>query len=363
MISSIVKIAGIAIEKEKSSAQIRLLESAISRLNDIVLITKAEPIDEPGPVTVFVNDAFEKRTGFSRAEIIGKSPRILQGPKTVKSELMRIRKALEKWQPVHAELINYKKNGEEFWIELDIVPITDVTGFFTHWVAVERDITKRKSNELEMTRLNRALRLLSACNDALMHIKNEQQLINKICKLAVEMGGYRMAWVGYALDDATKSIVPAGSYGDKGKFLDKLNINWSDDHPRGKSPGGRTIRERRTIIVEELAKELTYPAIKEATEEGFLGVISLPLLHDEECLGLLAMYATEVRSIPADEVSLLEEMARDLAYGILNIRARLEQEKMHAAVTKVASSVSIATGNQFFDQLVESMIIASDADA
>jgi PAS domain S-box-containing protein len=127
--------------------QLRLLETCVSRLNDIVLITEAEPLNSPGPRIVFVNDAFERRTGYSREEVIGKSPRFLQGPKTQRAELVRIDAALKKRQPVRAELINYSKTGEEFWIELDIVPIANERGWFTHWVAVERDITQRKLAE------------------------------------------------------------------------------------------------------------------------------------------------------------------------------------------------------------------------
>ncbi|MEQ8903480.1 MAG: PAS domain S-box protein [Roseovarius sp.] len=128
--------------------QLRLLESAVSRQNDILLITEAEPIDAPGgPRIVYVNDAFERRTGYSCEEVIGQTPRILQGPKTQRDELDRIREALERWQPVRSELINYTKSGEEFWIELDIVPIADDSGRFTHWVAIERDITARKKSE------------------------------------------------------------------------------------------------------------------------------------------------------------------------------------------------------------------------
>ena len=133
--------------QHESQEQLRLLEKCISRLNDIVLITEAEPFAEPGPRIVFVNDAFERRTGYSREEVLGKSPRMLQGPKTQRAELDRIGAALKKWQPVRSELINYTKSGQEFWIELDIVPIANASGWFTHWVAVERDITHRKLAE------------------------------------------------------------------------------------------------------------------------------------------------------------------------------------------------------------------------
>lgn len=363
LIRAITKTIGIAIEKQKASEQIHLLESAISRLNDIVLISEAEPIKEPGPVVVFVNDAFEKRTGFSREEIIGKTPRILQGDKTDKAELKRIHDALEKWEPVRAELINYTKNGDEFWLELDIVPIANEAGWFTHWVAVERDITRRKANEFELIRLNRALRLLTSCNEVFMRVNDEKQLIDEICQLAVEIGGYSMAWVGYTQHDAYKSIVPIGSYGGKGTFLEELKLSWSEHQRWGKGPGGKTIRECATFVIEEIAKDLTYPAIEEAKREGFLGVVSLPLHQNKKCFGLLAMYSSETISITAAEIKLLEEMADHLAFGILAIRSRVEQEKMQAAVSKVASSVSVATSNQFFDQLTQNMIMATDADA
>ena len=137
--------------QRKSREQLRLLETCVSRLNDMVLITDVEAQGEPGIRIVFVNDAFERRTGYSREEVLGQSPRILQGPNTQRSELDRIGVALKNWQPVRAELINYTKSGKEFWIELDIVPVADNVGWFTHWVAVARDITQRKLAEQAMS--------------------------------------------------------------------------------------------------------------------------------------------------------------------------------------------------------------------
>ena len=140
--------------QREAKDKLRLLEIAVSRLNDIVLITEAEPIGESGPRIVFVNDEFERRTGYQRSEVIGQTPRILQGPGTCRLELDRIRVALEKWEPVRAELLNYTKTGQEFWIGLDIFPFADETGWFTHWVGVQRDITERKRAEKEIVQLN-----------------------------------------------------------------------------------------------------------------------------------------------------------------------------------------------------------------
>lgn len=134
-------------EQRRNEDQLRLMEACVARMNDLIVITEAEPIDEPGPKIIYVNDAFVVRTGYSREEVLGRSPRILQGTDTQREELNRIKKAMRLWQPVRAELINYTKSGQAFWLEIDIFPIADKTGWFTHWAAVERDITDRKKIE------------------------------------------------------------------------------------------------------------------------------------------------------------------------------------------------------------------------
>jgi diguanylate cyclase (GGDEF)-like protein/PAS domain S-box-containing protein len=171
-------------EWRKSDSQLKLLETCVARLNDIVLITEAEPVTAPGPRIVFVNDAFERRTGYRREEVLGKTPRLLQGQHTQRVELDRIGAALRKGEPVRAELINYTKSGTEFWVELDIVPVADASGRCTHWVAVERDITARKAAEQEihdlafydsLTRLPNRRLLLSRMEQALHRAGHHQQ--------------------------------------------------------------------------------------------------------------------------------------------------------------------------------------------
>jgi diguanylate cyclase (GGDEF)-like protein/PAS domain S-box-containing protein len=156
----------------QSQEQLLLLQTSISRLNDMVLITEASSIDAPGPRIVFVNDAFEKHTGYSRGEVLGKAPRMLQGPFTQRAELDRIRAALTQGQPVRAELINYKKNGDIYWIELEIVPVDYFNRGLTHWVAVARDITERKAAEDEIEQL--------AFYDTLTQLPNRRLLMDRL---------------------------------------------------------------------------------------------------------------------------------------------------------------------------------------
>ena len=146
-------------DRKARELQLRLLESAVTTTNDAVLITEAEPIDEPGPRILYVNPAFTRMTGYTLEEVVGKTPRILQGKKTDRASLARIRTALKSWQPLRVDTINYRKDGTEFWVEMSIVPIADKNGEFTHWVSVHRDISDRKQAEATLQQLNERLEM------------------------------------------------------------------------------------------------------------------------------------------------------------------------------------------------------------
>ncbi|MEG4808792.1 PAS domain S-box protein [Microcoleus sp. F8-D3] len=146
-------------DRKARELQLRLLESAVTTTNDAVLITEAEPIEEPGPRILYVNPAFTRMTGYTLEEVLGKTPRILQGEKTDRASLDRIRTALKTWQPVRVDSINYRKDGTEFWVEMSIVPIADKHGEFTHWVSVHRDISDRKLAEAALQQLNERLEM------------------------------------------------------------------------------------------------------------------------------------------------------------------------------------------------------------
>ncbi|MEH2219021.1 MAG: PAS domain S-box protein [Nostoc sp.] len=139
-------IADITYQKQQEE-QVRLLQSVVVNTNDAVVITEAQPVGEPGPNIIYVNEAFTRITGYSLQEVLGKTPRILQGAKTSRAELDKVWTALSRWEPVTVQVINYRKDGSEFWNEFSIVPVADKTGWYTHWISVQRDITGRKQAE------------------------------------------------------------------------------------------------------------------------------------------------------------------------------------------------------------------------
>ena len=139
-------------KRKNEEHHLKLLESVITNVKDSILITEAEPFDEPGPKILFVNEAFTKMTGYTAEEVIGKTPRVLQGPKSNKEELKKLSNALRNWQSFETTIINYKKNGEEFWVNFSLSPVKNSNGWYTHWIAIERDVTIEINNAVEIAR-------------------------------------------------------------------------------------------------------------------------------------------------------------------------------------------------------------------
>ena len=163
-------------QRRAEQEELLLLKTSISRLNDVVVITETHEGqgEGSGARIVFANDAFTRLTGYSLAEVLGRNPRMLEGPLTQRGEIDRIRDALQRWEPVRAELISHKKNGESFWLELEVVPVDESPRGVKHWVAVGRDITARKAQDDAIEHL--------AFYDTLTQLPNRRLLMERLQK-------------------------------------------------------------------------------------------------------------------------------------------------------------------------------------
>ncbi|MCU7375214.1 PAS domain-containing protein [Paucibacter sp. O1-1] len=144
-------------ETRAARQQLKLLEASVAQLNDIVIISEPDPTLLHGLRIVFVNDAFVRLTGYARAEVIGRSPALLDGPLTDVSELGRMRCAVERFESAHLELMKYTKDGRHYLIELDITPVASAGEGFTHFISVMRDISERRRSEGALRELNAGL--------------------------------------------------------------------------------------------------------------------------------------------------------------------------------------------------------------
>jgi PAS domain S-box-containing protein len=166
-------------ETRRAERQLRLLQACVAQLNDVVIVTEAAPLDEPGPRIVFVNRAFEQLTGWRAAEVLGRSPRLLHGPATDPAERARIRRALAAGAPVRAELVNYTREREPYWVEIGIVPVAVGGAGPTHMVAVQREISERKRAEAELESARAALAAtLDAVPDLLFEVDADGVVLN-----------------------------------------------------------------------------------------------------------------------------------------------------------------------------------------
>ncbi len=220
----------------------------------------------------------------------------------------------------------------ETWFESRVYPSAD--GLSVYF----RDISRRKQAERELQRLNYALRTLSECNKALVRASDEDELLRNICKIIVEVGGYRMAWVGFAEDTEEQRIVPVSQAGAVGAYLDDVYITWKDDE-RGQGPTGTAVRTGQPGVIQDMQHDPCYAPWRErAIAYGFASSVAMPLLSDAEqgqglvVRGALNIYSAEPFAFDTAAIGLLTELANDLVYGIIALRTKVERQHLFEEV-------------------------------
>ncbi|GFO56326.1 hypothetical protein GMSM_33330 [Geomonas sp. Red276] len=201
-------------------------------------------------------------------------------------------------------------------------------------VALEEEVAEHRLAEVALSRLNRELRAISRCNEVLVRAEDEQTLLDEICRIVCEEGGYRMAWVGYAQDDPAKSVTPVARGGLDDGYLAEARITWADTD-LGRGATGACIRNGTSACFQDFATDpLAVPWRERALQRGYRSTVSLPLKDEKGAtFGALTIYASHPDAFPPDEIRLLEELAADLAFGIRGLRSRRARKEAERTST------------------------------
>lgn len=288
-------------------------------------------LDQDG-VIVRINDTELAWLGYRREELLGKAHiTVLLTPRSQTIFRGYFPEFLARGQLRDIELEFVRKDGSILPVMISATAVKDEAGNFVMSRTTVYDMSERIKLEKEQQRLHRALLLLSKCNMALVHAKQEQELLVAICRLAVESGGYVMAWVGYAEPGGDKRVIPVAQAGFEQDYLSQAQISWADNE-RGHGPTGTAIREGITQINQNfLTNPQMAPWREAAQQHGYQASIALPLLMGEQ-RGALMIYAPEPDAFSGEEVHLLEELAADLAFGIGNLRMQEDHERIQIAL-------------------------------
>lgn len=216
----------------------------------------------------------------------------------------------------------------------------------------------------ELLRLNRTLRMLSRCNEALVRAGSEPELLDAICQQIVESGGYRLAWVGFVCHDEGKSVQPAAFAGFDADYVAGLKLTWGDDRRR-RGVGGLAICEGRPVVVRHIATDDAFEPWREgAIKRGFASCMALPLTGKGEVLGTLSIYSADSDIFDTEEARLLQELADDLAFGIVSLREAARREAAERALDYQANYdgiTGLANRNLFGDRLRQATAQAARA--
>ena len=180
---------------------------------------------------------------------------------------------------------------------------------------------------IQHEQLTRILRATTLCNEALIHSTDEMELVQKICNIVVDIGGYRMAWIGYAEHNEAKSVRPIAQSGFEEGYLESVTISW-DDTEFGRGPTGTAIRTGKPITSIDISHDpMMKPWHKEAIKHGYASSLSLPLNADHEVFGAFSIYSSRPGAFNAEETNLLTALADNLAYGITTLRTREAKQR------------------------------------
>ena len=316
---------------KRSEASARDLVQVLEQSGEAVIVK------DLNAVVTYWNRAAASLYGFSAEEAVGQPLRKLHAAELSELEYERLVQRVRAGRPSSMTTERHKKGGETIRVAIKTTPLLNDQGALIGEITIARDVTDVERVGASLHRANRALRVLSTVNQALIHGESEPELLDLVCKALVDPGGYRMAWVGFAEHDEQKSVRPVAQYGVFDRYLDDKPVTWADTE-RGRGPTGTAARTGTVQVSREIGADPRMLAWRaDALKRGYASAIALPLTAGSDTFGVLSIYSGEKNAFDEDEVVLLKELAADLSFGILTHRSNLQRRRAEARVERLAN--------------------------
>lgn len=318
-------------ENERSAASARDFAQVLEQSGEAVIVKDLDA------VVTYWNREATSLYGFSAEEAIGQPLRKLHAAELSDGDYQRLLERVRAGRPTSRITERRKKNGETIRVALKTTPLLDDKGALVGEITIARDVTEQERVATSLHRANRALRVLSTVNQALIHGESEPALLNLVCKALVDQGGYKTAWVGFVEHDADKLVRPVAQCGFAGGLSDYPAISWADTE-RGRGPTGTAARTGTVQVSRDLGSDPRVLAWRaEALSRGYASSIALPLVVGPDTFGVLSIYSSATDAFDEEEFVLLQELAADLSFGVHTHRSILEHRLAAAQVERLAN--------------------------
>jgi diguanylate cyclase (GGDEF)-like protein/PAS domain S-box-containing protein len=299
----------------------RLFRSALNNIPDLFLIYGADRRIR------FVNDRVLSATGLSEQQMIGCRDEELFEPAHTDPYLGTLRRAIESGAAQGVECsLEFRAAGRRD-LAMSFVPMLNQRREVIQVLCVAHDVTRLQEHAASLDRLNRTLRMLSGCSQALVHAPDEADLLDSVCWTLLNLGGYEVVAVGLAQNDAAKTVRIAMQASRERVHPDLLQFSWGQD-ALGLGPTGTAIRTGRPALAASIAADPhSAPWQAAAARHGVRTCAALPLVHQGETVGALTLYGAQPGLFDEREVDLLRELADDLTFGIMTRRAEVARKR------------------------------------
>lgn len=339
------------IEKAKTMESLRLLQTCLERLNDMVLVTDAEPFESGGMKIQYVNKAFLERTGYSREEIYGQTPAVLEGEETQPDAKNRIRDALSRQEAVREELITYTKDGEKMWVDVEIVPMIDSLGKCTHWIGIQRDITEQKIRQdileqnmnglVQSKRESQAqlarMQLLNQITRAISHRQSLDSIYNVVVNHVEERLPSDFSLM--ATYNSANNMLVVRSVGNRSQALaDKLGL-FVGAQVKGHGVHLEVALQGKRVHNANMGETRGPIGAAMNTLGGLYSLIINPLMKGDEVLGILVISRTQIDAFSEEEIEFVDQLSEHVAVALSQVELLNELQEAYRELQSTQNMV------------------------